>query len=163
MAYGVNVVIVQLEHAILYPECINTKTSTARCMRWEQNHLYCVAMRRSHTHRFCLARGSNKVKRFFFCQSSVAEFPGGRRTYEGWHDGKPSSWIMNVLFGVCFPFDIIGEISTWPRKNGNYGKKLLPTRIQIWTRNFCGLFVKLNVDNQYMPNASGCLENPNSE
>ena len=61
MACGVNVFIVQLEHAILYPECINTKTSTARCMRWEQNHLYCVAMRTSHTHRCCFARGSNKV------------------------------------------------------------------------------------------------------
>ena len=41
MACGVNVFIVQLEHAILYPECINRKTSTARCMRREQNHLYC--------------------------------------------------------------------------------------------------------------------------
>ena len=153
MACGVNVFIVQLEHAILYPECINTKTSTARCMRWEQNHLYCVAMRTSHTHRCCFARGSNKVKGFFFCQSPVAAFPGGRRMYEGWHDGKPSSWIMNVLLGVCFPFDIIGEIPAWPRKNGNYGKKILPTRMQKWTRNFCALFVKLNV-HQNMPNTS---------
>ena len=61
---------------------------------------------------------------------------------------------MNVLFGVRFPFDILGEITAWPRKNGNYGKKLLPTRIQKWTRNFCVLFVKLNVDNQNMPNTS---------
>ena len=91
MACGVNVFIVQLEHAILYPECINTKTSTARCMRWEQNHLYCVAMRTSHTQRCCFAPGSNKVKGFFFCQSPVVAFPGGRRTYEGGHDGKPSS------------------------------------------------------------------------
>ena len=59
---------------------------------------------------------------------------------------------MNVLFGVCFPFDIIGEIIAWPPKNGNYGKKLLPTRIQEWTRNSCALFVKLIVDNQNMPN-----------
>ena len=91
MACGVNVFIVQLEHAILYPECINTKTSTARCVRWEQNHLYCVAMRTSHTQRCCFARGSNKVKGFFFRQSPVAAFPGGRRTYEGGYDGKPSS------------------------------------------------------------------------
>ena len=69
MARGVNVFIVQLEHAILYPECINTKTSTARCMRWEQNHLYCVAMRTSHTHGCCFARGSNKVKKGFSCVS----------------------------------------------------------------------------------------------
>ena len=67
--------------------------------------------------------------------------------------GSPSSWIMNVLFGVCFPFDIIGEIPAWPRKNGNYGKKLLPTRMQKWIRNFCALFVKLNV-HQNMPNTS---------
>ena len=83
--------IVQLEHAILYPECINTETSTARCMRWEQNHLYCVAMRTRHTHRCYFAQGSNKVKGFFFCQSPVAALPGGTRTYEGGHDGKPSS------------------------------------------------------------------------
>ena len=87
-------------------------------------------------------------------ESPVTAFPGGRRTYEGWHDGGPSSWIMSVLFGVCFPFDIIGDITAWPRKNGNYGRKLLPTRIQKWTRNFCALFVKLNVDNQNMPNTS---------
>ena len=63
--------------------------------------------------------------------------------------------ILNyeLVFGECFPFDIIGEIPAWPRKNSNqYGKKLLPTRIQNWTRNFSALFVKLNVDNQYMPN-----------
>ena len=60
--------------------------------------------------------------------------------------------ILNyeLVFGEWFPFDIIGEIPAWPRKNGNYGKKLLPTRIQNWTRNFCALFVKLNVDNQYI-------------
>ena len=69
MACGVNVFIVELEHAILYPECINTKTSTARCMRWEQNHLYCVAMRTSHTHRCGFARGLNKVKGFFLSVS----------------------------------------------------------------------------------------------
>ena len=82
MACGVTVFIVELEHAILYPECINTKTSTARCMRWEQNHLYCVAMRTSHTHRCGFARDLNKVKGFS-CQSPFAAFPGGRRTYEG--------------------------------------------------------------------------------
>ena len=101
------------------------------------------------------------------------------------------SGILNyeLVFGKCFRF-IIGEIPAWPRKNGNYGKKLLPThihvfsfpspfsfllvggalarerprrlretkramgtrltRIQNWTRNFCALFVKLNVDNQYI-------------
>ena len=31
--------LVRLDHAILYPECINTKTRTASCMRWEQNHI----------------------------------------------------------------------------------------------------------------------------
>ena len=61
---------------------------------------------------------------------------------------------MNVVFGVRFLFDIIGDIPAWLRKNGHYGKKLLPTRIQKWTRSFCALFVKLNVDNQYMPNTS---------
>ena len=47
-------------------------------------------------------RGSNKVKRFFFCQSPVAAFPGCRRTYEGWHEGKLSIWIMSVVFGASF-------------------------------------------------------------
>ena len=37
---------------------------------------------------------------------------------------------MNVIFGECFPFDIIGEITGWPLKNGNYGKKPLSSRIQ---------------------------------
>ena len=76
-----NVFIVQLEHALLY--LIATKTSTASGMRWEQNHLYCVAMRTSHTHRCCFARGSNKMKGFFFGQCPFAAFPGGRRRYEG--------------------------------------------------------------------------------
>ena len=64
--------------------------------------------------------------------------------------------ILNyeLVFGECFPFDIIWEIPAWPRKNGNYGEKPIPTRIQNWTRNFCPLFVKLNVDNQYMSNTS---------
>ena len=83
MACGVNVFIVKLEHAVLYPECMNIKTSTASCTSWEQSHLYCVAMRTSHTHRCCFARGSNKVKEFFLCRCFVAAFPGGRRTYEG--------------------------------------------------------------------------------
>ena len=34
MTFGVNVFIVRLEPAIL-PECINTKKSTVRGMRWE--------------------------------------------------------------------------------------------------------------------------------
>ena len=58
---------------------------------------------------------------------------------------------MNVVFGVRFLFDIIGDIPAWPRKNGHYGKKLLPTRIQKWKRSFVHC---LNVDNQYMPNTS---------
>ena len=61
---------------------------------------------------------------------------------------------MNVVFGERFLFDIIRDIQAWPRKNDHYGKKLLPTRIQKWTRSFCALFVKLNVENQYMPNTS---------
>ena len=56
--------IVLLEHAMLYPECFNTKTSTVRCMRWEKSRLYCVAMRTRHTNRCCFARCSNKVKGF---------------------------------------------------------------------------------------------------
>ena len=72
--------ILVLEHAILCPECINSKTSTARCMRWEKSHLYCVAMRTRHTHRCCFARCSKKVKGFFLCQPPVAVFPGGTRT-----------------------------------------------------------------------------------
>ena len=35
MTCVVNVFIVRLEHAILYPECINTKKSTVSGMRWE--------------------------------------------------------------------------------------------------------------------------------
>ena len=65
MACGVNVFIVQLEHAILYPECINTKKSTASCMRWEKSHFACVALRTSHP------RGSTKVKGFFFCHKNL--------------------------------------------------------------------------------------------
>ena len=57
---------------------------------------------------------------------------------------------MKVALGVCFPFDIIGEIPAWPRKNGNYGKKLLPTHTQNWTRDF----VKLIFDNHCMPSTS---------
>ena len=120
---------------------------------WDGSKIICIVLlweRAIHT--VVLLR--EVQTRFFFCQSPVAAFPGGRRTYEGWHDGKQTSWIMNVPFGVSFTFDIIGEIPSWPRKNGNYGKKLLPTRIQKWTRNFCALFVKLNVDNQNMPNTS---------
>ena len=50
MACGVNVFIVRLEHAILYPECINTKTSTASCMRREQNHFIVLLLERAlHT------------------------------------------------------------------------------------------------------------------
>ena len=154
VAWGGNVFIVQLEHAILYPESTNTKTSTESCTRWDQNHLYCAAIRTRHTHHCCFARCSNKVKGFFFCQSPVAAFPGGRRTLRGMTRWKPSSWIMNVVLGVCFPCDIIGEITAWPRKNGNYGKKLLPTRIQNWTSDFCALFIELNVDKNYVPNTS---------
>ena len=67
-----------------------------------------------------------------------------------------SGGILNydLVFGECFLFDIILEIPAEPRKNSNYGKKLLPTLRQNWTRNFCALFVKLNVDNQCMPNTS---------
>ena len=90
-------------------------------------------------------RGSNKVKEFFFCQSPVAAFPVGRRTHKGWHDGKQSCWIMNVVFDACLPFDIIGEILAWPRESGNHGKKILPMRIQNWASHFCALFVKLNL------------------
>lgn len=64
---------------------------------------------------------------------------------------------MNVVFGVSFLFDTIGEIPAWPRKCGNYGKKLLPTHIQNWTRDF----VKLIVENHCMPNTSyGALRKP---
>ena len=51
MKCGVNVFIVLLELAIVYPEGINTKTRTASCVRWEKNHSYCVAMKTSHRHR----------------------------------------------------------------------------------------------------------------
>ena len=68
-------------------------------------------------------------------------------------------WNYELVFGECFPFQIIGEIPAWLCKNDNYGKKLLPTRIQNWTRNFCALFVKLNVDNQY----TVCLTHPTRE
>ena len=81
---GLNVFIVQWDAVTLYPECINKKKrNTASRMRWEQNHLYCAAMITSHTHCCYFARCSNKVKGFFFCQSPVAAFLGGRRTYDG--------------------------------------------------------------------------------
>ena len=35
MICGVNVYIVLLEPAIVYPECINAKLRTASCVRWE--------------------------------------------------------------------------------------------------------------------------------
>ena len=35
MTCGVHVFIVLFELAIVYPECINTKTKTASCVRWE--------------------------------------------------------------------------------------------------------------------------------
>ena len=75
-------------------------------------------MRTSHTRRRHFAWGSSKVKKTFFCESPFTAFPGGRRTYEGRHDGKLSSWIKNVIvvFGVYFPFDMIGRIPAWPRK-----------------------------------------------
>ena len=40
--------------------------------------------------------------------------------------------ILNyeLVLGECFPFNLIWEIPFWPRKNGNCGEKLLPTRIQ---------------------------------
>ena len=61
-----------------------------------------------------------------------------------------------MVFGASFLFDIIGEISAWSRKSGNYGKKLLPTHTQNWTRDF----VKLIGDNHCMPNTSyGALRN----
>ena len=92
--------IVQLEHAILYPEYINRKTSTASCMRWEHNHLYCVAMRTSHTHHCCFARSSNKVKGFFLCQpeSPVAAFPFCRRQA---HVRGVTRWEAVILNYEC--------------------------------------------------------------
>ena len=100
-------------------------------MRWKQNHFYRVPIRTSRIHRCC-----NEVKGFFFCQSPVAAFPG-----EGWHEGKQSSWVMSLVFGASFLFDIIGEIPAWWHKSGNYGKKLLPTHLKNWTRDFVKLIV----------------------
>ena len=82
--YNLRNVFIQLEHAILYPEYVNTKTSTTSCMRWEKNHFAWVlgavdiaadisteatysthdpgSLRTSHPHRCCFARGSTKVK-----------------------------------------------------------------------------------------------------
>ena len=88
--------ILLMKHAILYPECIATKTSTVRCMRWEKSHLHCVAMRTRHTHRCCFARCSNKVKEFFLCQPPVAVFPGGRRTL-----GGVTRWEAVILNYEC--------------------------------------------------------------
>ena len=112
MVCGVNVFI---DHAILYPGCINTKNSTANCMRWHQNHLYCCCENEPYTPWLFCTR-FKQGEWVFLLQSPVAAFPGGRGTYDEWHDGQPSSWIINVAFGACFPFDIIGEIPDWPRK-----------------------------------------------
>ena len=103
----------------------------------------------------------NKVKGFFFFLS-VSRCGIHKREA---HVRGVTRWeavILNykVVFGACFPFDIIGEIPALPREKlraimqRNYERKLLPTRIQNWTRYFCALFAKLNVDNQYMPNTS---------
>ena len=87
--------IVELEHAILYPECIDTKTNIARCMRWEQNHLYCVAIRTSHTHSCCFARGSNNVKGFFL---SVSRCGISRRQA---HRRGVTRWEAVILHYEC--------------------------------------------------------------
>ena len=63
--------ILLLEHAILYPECINTKTSTVRCMRWEKSHLYCVATRTRQKHR-CFCTMFKQGERVFLLSASVA-------------------------------------------------------------------------------------------
>ena len=138
---------VHLEHAILYPESINTKTSTANCMRWKQNHLNCVAMSTSHTNHCCFVRDSNKVKGFFLLPVSRCSISRRQAHVRGVTLWQTATWIMNVELGVWY---IIGEIPAWPRKSGNYGKKLLPTCIKNWASNFCALFVKLNVNNQYI-------------
>ena len=75
--------IVQLEHAILYPEAITTKTSTESCTRWEQNHLYCATMRTSHTHRCCFAGCSNKGKGFSSVSLPLRHFQAAGARYEG--------------------------------------------------------------------------------
>ena len=116
----------ELEHPILYPECPDIKKPQRVLWKNKQNHLYWIAMRMSHIHRRYFEWGSSKVKKTFFCESPFAAFPGGRRTYEGWHDGKPSSWIKNVVFGVYFPFDIIGRIPAWPRKMTIMGINYFP-------------------------------------
>ena len=42
--------ILLMEHAILYPECIHTKTSTVRCMRWEKkSFVLCCYENETHT------------------------------------------------------------------------------------------------------------------
>ena len=147
--------IVQLEHAIHYPVYINRKTSTASCMRWKQNHLYCCYENEPYTLLLSCTR-FKQGERVFLLSLSCCCISRRQAHVRGVTRSKAviSSWIMNVVFGRCFPFDIIGEIPAWPRKNGSYGKKLLSTRIQNWTRKFWALFVKLNVDNQYMPNTS---------
>ena len=68
--------------------------------------------------------------------------------------------ILNceLVFGECFPLDIIREIPAWPRKIGNYGKNYYPRAYRTGHLIFlCALFVQLNVDNQYMPNTSSSL------
>ena len=82
----------------------------------KQNHLYWIAMWTSHYTPSLFRMRFKQGKNIFFCESPFAAFPGGRRTYEGWHEGKPSFWIKNVVFGVYFPFDIIERIPAWSRK-----------------------------------------------
>ena len=78
---------------------------------------------------FCLLSDSRcGISRRQVHVRGVTRWEGGILNYE-------------LVLGECFPFDIIGEIPAWPRKNGNNGRKLLPTRIQSWKRNFCALFV----------------------
>ena len=131
MTCSVNVFIVRLEHAILYPERINTKK--AQWVVWDgskiiwivwlwEKLMFCTRFKQGKRV-FLLSVSRCGISRRQAHVSGVTRLEGGNLNYE-------------LVFGECFPLDMIREIPAWPRKNGSYRKKLLPTRKQNWTRNF---------------------------
>ena len=146
MTCGVNVFIVRLEHPILHLECINPKKK-AQWVVWDGSKIICTVLLRERAIDTIdiLHEVQTRWKGFSSVSLLLRHFQatGARKRSDKMGRPRWEGGILNyeLVFGECFPFDIIGDIPAWPRKNGNYGKKLLPTRIQNLTRNFCELFV----------------------
>ena len=96
-----NVFIVPLEHAILYPECINTKKKHSEWYEMGvKSFVLCCNENEPETPLMFCTR-FNKVKGF--CLLSVSRCGISRRQAH-----------VRVI-GECFPFDIIGQTPGWPR------------------------------------------------